>query len=485
MAKGISNGRNGEGLILSKNVDETRLFDDTTIAYDLGMRLLFSAGGITHSGLKATVVDLRSILKGLSDIQLLNAVAVQLGVSVEDLDENNSDSKRRERAAENFSRINRALEMSRQFITGQLKLPLPQKIGFTQVNSRKELLVLLKKVSIFQEGEKGLDTHLAYCALIKGALAALELDTHHAAELEREVGWLNSKILDSSGENDYTPLVISRPFGGGEEVSGVMSALTGAPVDLKFSMRDKTWQSIVRKFLVKPESNAKEAFKDEIAFRFKLDGTRSGSVARVVEYLHKHCGADVAMIANKGVVSVGELAGLYNSLKSIEGAKNLQVDPESNPKSAKGYAVLQLNGTLLVPPNGGVRTPREKWRKRAFEIQFVDTKRKPNLGLKSDAVYAFKKDVIIATRFFGSVTHEWLYERVKQTALDADTKMSEADILDALEKNGFIFKKPGTRDKYAATDVWERWLNISGLINDEKLQSTIRHAVGMRPAEEE
>ncbi len=477
----VSGPKTEGNLTLSEHVDRTDLFDDKTIAYDLAMRLLYSTGGIKQSGKMATVVDLRALLDGLSDSQLLNAIATQMSVPVQEFDENSVDVEIRSKAQQHYGRINRALSMSKEFITSELKFPLPRAVALTRVNSKTELLNLLRKVSAFQQGAKGLPSHLAYCALIKGAIATMELETHYASELEKEVAWLDSKIISPNEENDFTPLVIAKPFKiGDDEVEGVMSALEGAPCDVSFSMRDKRWKSIVKKYLVKPESNAKEAFKDEIAFRFKIDGTRPGSVARVIEYLHRHCAAEFSMIANKGVVGSQELAALFNSLKTINGAKGLQIDPDSNPKSAKGFAVLQLNGVLRVPPNGDTRVSKNEWRARAFEIQFVDTKRKPNTGLKSDAVYALKKDIIIATRFLGSINREWILEHAEQAALDPDTSMSAEDILRALEEDGFIFKKPKSRDKYAAADVWERWLEIPGLVNDEKIQATVRHALKMQ-----
>jgi hypothetical protein len=54
--------------------------------------------------------------------------------------------------------------------------------------------------------------------------------------------------------------------------------------------------------------------------------------------------------------------------------------------------------------------------------------------------------------------------------------MSVDEILANLERKGFLFKKPGS-NKYAATEVWERWLEFPGLIKDERIQHDMHHQI--------
>ena len=184
------------------------------------------------------------------------------------------------------------------------------------------------------------------------------------------------------------------------------------------------------------------------------------------------------MITNKGVMSQAEFDKLLASLKGIKGSRGLKVDPESNPKSDPSFAVLQITGAMQVPPAGNLKVPKRNWRARQFELQFVDDARKPPTGLASDAVYALKKDAVIATRLLGSFELPWLLEHAIPASLDTKyTNMTAENIVNGLIEQGYIFKKPGKRGKYAATETWENWLGIEGLIKDEKMQVSLGRAV--------
>ena len=360
-----------------------------------------------------------------------------------------------------------------------MKLPLTAEVAKTRVHSWSELQTVLGKVSAFKSGGGGLDRHLAYCALIKCTIAALELETRGVKDLQAETSYIQSIITAQRPENKSMPLVLTRPFSGTEEISGTLSSVEGAPCNVTFEVRDKTWASIMRKYLAKAEANAKEAYKDEIALRFKLDGRRPGVVKRTIQFYKRQFSADAEEIANKGIIEQEEFDALYKELKGVKGSRGLRVDPKSNPKSAKSFAVLQLTGKMRVPPAGDITVPKSKWRPRGFEIQFVDTARKPHTGLASDAVYALKKDVIIATRLMGSFEKKWFIEHAVTAARDTEftTIDDEEKIFQGLLDAGFIFKKPGSRDKYAATEVWKNWLGMPGLITDEKMQRFVGRQV--------
>ncbi len=468
-----------EGLTLSSHVDKEALFDKSTVAYDLFMRLIFSEAGVSEQGTTATVVDLRTLADGLTDDQLKRAVATQLKVSVNELDVSSPDPKIAEAAEKNYQRINTALSLSSKFIREKLGLPLTAEVANARVNSWSELLGLLKKVSVFSSGEGGLDRHLAYCALIKGAIAAIELGTRYADQLEKETDLLQSITTVPRPENKNMPLVFVKPFSSENgEVRGVLSGVGAEPFDVVFEIRDKSWESIMRKFLSKAQSNAKEAYKDEVAMRFKFDGRRHGVAKRIVEFYKLQFNWDAQKIANKGVMNQSEFDALFSDLKNTKGARGLQIDPESNPKSDPSFAVLQINGKMMVPPNGDLNVPRRAWRERSFELQFVDTKRKPHTGLASDAVYALRKDVVIATRLLGGFEKRWFLQHASAASMDVEfTHMTQEQIFNDLLDQGFIFKKPGSRDKYAATSVWKDWLSMRGLVVDNKLRKAVEFEV--------
>src|SRR3989344_174530 len=487
MMSGGAGGR--EGLTLSSNVDNEKLFDIETVAYDLLIRLVFSDApikqkkssdtSIEQKEYMATAMDLRTLAAGLTDEQLLKAAATQLRVPVEDLDTESPVNKGRANVEKNYARINRALALSGEFIRNELKLPMPADIANTRVNSPTELVALLKRTTVFKAGRTGLDRHLAYCALIKGALAAIELETRYAHDLAGETNYLQSIITTQRPENNHTPLVIGTHISTGDEISGRLSAIEGdSPCDVTFEIRDKTWQSIMRKFMSKPEANAKESFKDAIAFRFSLDGSRMGTVARVLGFFKRQFEGGARMITNKGVMDQAKFDKLFASLKEIKGSRGLEIDPKSNPKSDPNFAVLQITGVMKVPPGGDLKVPKRNWRDRTFELQFVDDARKPPTGLASDAVYALKKDAVIATRLMGGFEKKWLLEHAIPASLDTEyTNMQPAEIFSGLLELGYIIKKPGSRDIYAATETWENWLNIEGLVTNNKMAESLGHAV--------
>ncbi|OGG76830.1 hypothetical protein A3B35_00500 [Candidatus Kaiserbacteria bacterium RIFCSPLOWO2_01_FULL_54_24] len=476
-SRGAGGGR--EGFTLSSNVDKEKLFDIETVAFDLLMRLVYSDAPIKEGKYMATAMDLRTLAAGLSDEQLLKAAATQLRVPVQDLDTKNLEGKSRANVEANYAKINRALQLSGEFIRDELKLPMPAEVANTRVNSPAELVALLKKTTVFKAGHTGLDRHLAYCALIKGALAAIELETRYAHDLAGEANYLQSIITEQRPENNHTPLIIGKPISTDDEISGTLSAVEGdSPCNVTFEIRDKTWQSLMRKFMSKPEANAKEAFKDAIAFRFQLDGRHKGTVERVLKFFKRQFEGGARMITNKGVMGQAEFNKLFASVKEIKGSRGLEVDPKSNPKSDPNFAVLQITGAMKVPPGGDLKVPKRNWRARSFELQFVDDAQKPPTGLASDAVYALKKDAVIATRLMGSFELSWLLEHAIPASLDTKyTNMTADAIVNGLIEQGHIIKKPGKRGKYAATETWENWLGIEGLIKDEKMQASLGHVV--------
>ena len=465
------------GLTLSKHVDNESIFNGDSVAADLFMRLLYSKGGIKEGRKAATVVDLRTLAGGLQDDQIISAAATQLGTDIQGLKVREGDDAHNKEVEKLYKRINNALDRSKQFIREELKLPLPDEIVNTRVHTPQELLSLLKKTTAFKQGKGGLDRHLAYCALIKGALAALELETRYASELEKEAEYLEDIITTQRPENSNTPLVITKPYHRDEKIEGTLSSIE-PPCDVSFETRDKTWQSIMRKFMSKPDSSAAEAYKDEIAFRFRLDGRRMGTVARVLGFFKRNFEARAAMITNKGAIGQEEFSQLFSKLKTTRGNRGLKEDPASNPKSARGFSVLQVTGSMRVPPGGNLAIQKRYWRERSFEIQFVDEARKPLTGLASDAVYALKKDVAIATRLFGGFEEEWFLQHAIPASLDDTyTNMKPPEILRGLVEQGYLFKKPGTRNKYAATSVWDNWLKIRGLIVPEDIRAKVSYAV--------
>ncbi|MDO8451332.1 MAG: hypothetical protein Q7S76_00500 [bacterium] len=475
---------------ITELVADQNLFDPQVISYDLLMRILFTQGGVRErvkdekTGEEkehiVTPADLRTLRAGLTKDQIVKFLATQLRVDESEIDIKKARTPgQRERVSANFERINRAIRLARTFIREELELPLRSSFDGLEVHTLDELVAIIEKVTLFSPDNKTpLAPHLEYCALIKTVLATLELETRHAALLRGEMEWGEEYLTKPSDQNKGMPLVLkTTEWQNGQGIMGVLSNVH-PPYDVVFEGRDKSWKSIVRKFLMKPESNASQAFKDEIAIRIKGDEQRTGIAERVVEYFREHFDAKDLIIENKNMMSDNEaFNALVATIRKIPGCDDVKQSSDPNPLSADSFRVLQINGQMKMPPGGKSHVPRDKWNYRSFEIQLVDTKGKANRGLASDAAYALKKDIAIVTRLFGSVTEKWLLKKAAKIENDVDTRMSAAAIIDGLERNGFLMKMQKTTGKYAATDVWDRWSKISGLVTDKEILNNAKFAV--------
>ena len=458
--------------LLSSNIDDVTLFERQSVVNELFLQLIFSASGLSGEKYPITSLDLRTLAGGLSDEQFLSAAAIHLRVPAKILAEDGLSNKDRETHDSAYRRINKALARSAVFIREEMNFPLRASIARSRVDSSASLLALLKKATLFRGGSNdAFNTHLEHCILLKGALAAAEMETRNVGDLEKEAYYLESIITQPHPHNDYSPL-IEQSAGSrrADEIEGTLRSVK-EPCDVSFLVRDKTEASQMRKYAAKPRASAAEAEKDELGCRFKLDGRQLGTVAEVLNFFRNEFQADPQMIANKGVVSQREFRALYESLQEIRSGRNLKVDPELNSKSDPDYACLQITGALKVPPGGDLEVKPAKWRNRHFELQFVDMARKPPTGFASDPVYELKKDVVIATRWLGSFSETWFLNQAWNASQDPDTGMGAEQILAGLVDRGYIFKKPLTRylasrNKYAATDVWVNWLHWPGFVSD-------------------
>lgn len=433
-------------------------------------------------GRNITMLDVRNVPRDIthdrkrevSRGKIIDYISAQLNIEPSDLDDER-------KAEELFERINSALNRAKLYITQVLKQELPSSVSTLQVRSKEELIALVRNATLFSRSSKKLTPHLGYCALIKAALGVLELDKPDAGFLRDEMEWLQRFFIEpANADNKGNPLLERKPgWSADDRIPAVVLGIH-PPCDVVFSCRDKTAESQWMKYEYVPESTAERARKDEIAMRIEVRRDRIGDVLnRIIPYCAARLRAENLRIENKNMFSHEDFGALFEGVRNtVPRSIRLERDHDPNPRSSAKFQVLQITGHIDVAEEGKSGRMRHP---RSFEIQIVEPENRNNVGLASDGVYRLRKMCAIMTRFFGSFDGSWLRERGAEIA----GGMSPEKLVSEMLREGCILELPNVSDKYADRATIERWLEIDGLITDERIRKRYQHALNKAPQKDD
>lgn len=454
---------------VTPNVPYPELYAASSLNLRLLRDVLKSKSGVERGG-TVTPIDLRRTSVKLTDQEILGAVSTHLEVSLGQ-EEAGGDTGNKEKLEAVFGNINIALSEANRYITNVLGLRAPT----AEVHSAEDVVKLIRKTSLYKEKErKGLETHVGYCALISAAFAVFELQKEEAHTLAQELKYVEGCFFTQGASNDYHPLFFE-PFEGDSGV-GTAVVINGITPQCRASLitRDKKPESQITKFLMSPEATAAEALKDSIGLRLEVGKDRMEDVMeRVLTYLHTNLEAIDIKIENRNMLDDTQLMEFKKQrLSHLAFADNVTVSNDANRRSADSYRVIKIRANIRIPPN--VTSSREHM--RPIEIQLTDRDNRNERKLSSYPIYELKKYITVMTRLFGGCSEARLLRQLN--------KISNADgyaesILKGLQdpKVGFLMRLPRTKGLYAATDVYRRWLEVDGLIENESIRTQLMHKV--------
>ncbi len=422
-----------------------------------------------------TAIDLRRTPRRLTDDEILKAVSRHLGVAKDIF---NADPKNNIQEAERekvFFKINTALEEANKYIENVLELRAPH----VRVGSTKDVINLVRQTSRYSETyHKGLETHAAYCALVSVGLAVFELQKKEAHSLASEMAYVESIFTQPIEANAMNPLFYTYYAGSVSDSTSVTVNGIIPQCRARLSMRDKSPESQITKYLMKPETSAETALKDAIGLRVELKKDRVDEVlVRVLNYIQEHLRAFDIQVEDRNLLGTKGLDDFKKrKSKEVSNAKKIAVETDTSPLSADSFHAIKITARIKIPRNASPALID-----RPIEIQFVEPENKNESGLSSHAVYELKKHITVMTRLFGGCSERWLKLRAEQIAkAEGYNRQFVHNTIQGLQDVGFLMRMPNVPHKtiYAATDVYRRWLRVDGLITDPAIRHRVLHTLG-------
>lgn len=423
-------------------------------------------------GAMVSPIDLRRVPSRLNDEEILQAVARHLDVDKRLLE---ADLKGEEQASQEklLGNINIALEEGRNYLDNVLGIRVPS----AWISNPKDIIELIRKTSRYrEENKKGLQQHAAHCALVSVAFAVFELQKKESHTLTQEMRYVEETLTQPSEKNEGAPLfykhyAVDVPGSINVTISGLKKQCQA-----RVFMRDKSAESQITKYLMKPEASAEAALKDAIGVRVEVHKDRAEEVLeRILNYIQENLDASNLKVEDRNFL--GKRLEAFKDMKSkqVANAENILVITDTSPLSADSFRAVKIIGMIKVPRGG------QNFIDRPIEIQVVEPENKNMSGLSSHAVYELKKHITVMTRLFGGCNESWITgraEKIQQT--EGYPREFIKNTLKGLQDVGFLMRMPKVPNKnvYAATDVYRRWLRVDGLVKDAAVQQKVLHALG-------
>jgi hypothetical protein len=432
---------------------------------------------VNTNKLLVSPIDLRRAPRELSGQEMLDAVSNHLGTSLGKIDEVPTTPEARLALEKQLLNVNSALRGAHDYLQHVLNLRVPE----YQVRSKKDIVNLIFATTRYTaEYKRGLPMHAGYCALVSTALAVFELQRKEALTLAGEMNYLSRFLTESNESNGGVPLFTKHAIGEVGDVMNVNVNDVNPPCQARLSMRDKTPESQITKYLRKPEATAEAAQKDAIGLRLEVENSHIEDVlVKILNYLQQQMAARNISIEDRNLLDrYKDRLRDFKTRKSeeVHNGDGIPAVSDTSPLTADSYQGINITCNLLLPEGGN--SPAKKFVSHAMEIQVVLPKSKNENGLSSHAVYELKKKITVMTRLFGGCSEKWLMDQTKATA-QKEGFPSEfvRNTIQGLEKVGFMMRLPNTPNKkvFAANDVYNRWLRVDGLIENDLIRRQVAH----------
>lgn len=432
----------------------------------------------------ATAVDLQEPSFLLTDEELLKWAENTIGIDLNKECKNASESKELEKI---YKKINDAYQKAKVFLVTVLEYNKNEiyKIDPTTLDSKENLLNILRKIKSVKGYNGGLGQSIKYCRLVKTTIATFETTKHDAEFLEKLTDHFESSLI-SSGEE--TPLKLV-----GNHKDGIEFLVRDADdfiINGVLASRPKEFNGVILRYITRPESNAATALEDGIGVRMFIDKKQALRLIPILfKWFTKKMNMDVVNIENGHYFTKEQEADLKRRLSGAEESFNFK-EHIFNKVSAGNFKALILKGQLSFSeedasvvvrgPKGNTKTPESiSIHARKFEIQLVDPESENEKGENHRSVYDLKKFITARTRLDGWCPKTAFDHFINKTSFKSGMTPDEI--------RGFVLGKhaenPSTRRKiakkapiielkiekkiiYLAFSVYERWKKL-GLISTE------------------
>lgn len=371
-----------------------------------------------------TPIDFFATCPDLTDEEITEAIEGYLGV---------------ENLEDKLEMINDSVEKSKDYIKNYLHKSFPKEIeNLPKIKTVNDVLKLFRKTAATKIGDKiGLAPF--YCALVSVAVANFEFRKGELDGLIKESEFLYNEIFKSdegkSGVVNFHRLE-KRDFG--YDKVFIYDEKTNGNAMAEAYFRGKSEDSIISKFLNKPEATADEATKDGIGIKFEMQ--KKEDIKKMIPFLARYFGDKF----NAKNITF-ENTRLLDDLDKQE--LKFEFGEDKNPHSNEKFQSFKMVGKLEVPKNGDSESVIVS---RQFEIQIVLAGNENESKFSNHHVYEASKKLSIVTRLYGSFTDEYLElicdEASKNTGIDA------GKIKEYIKENFLVELRAGKNNKKRYAD---------------------------------
>lgn len=415
-------------------------------------------GGININGENITPIDFFATTPDLSDAETTEAIEAYLDIEI-------IDTK--------LEMINKSVAKAKDYIENYLHLNLPKEIkNLDDVRGPADVIKIFRKTAAAKSGANiGLSP--AYCALVSVVAAAFEFEKKETDGLMKESEYLYEKMIrkdESTGVTNFHRFDKEKDNDGYD--SGVVyNDVKGGTAMCTSYFRGKDVDSLISKFINKPEANAEAATKDGVGFKFEVKSIEDLKliVPVVARYFKKNFAASDFIFENTKLLSIDEMSKIKKQaeeeFKLVELAdEDFLIKDDKNTYANENFKAFRLNGTLQVPVRGDVDGMTVE---RQFEVQIVLVDNSNETGFSNHFVYEAAKKLSIVTRLFGSFTEEYLNiiceeaSRGARISTDGIKEYIKTNFLSEIKDKGY------SKKRYASKKNAKRFLKAGIFKNKE------------------
>ncbi|MFA7209404.1 MAG: hypothetical protein WC120_03905 [Parcubacteria group bacterium] len=414
-------------------------------------------GGINIKGENITPIDFFATSPDLSDDEIVEAIEGYLDVE-------NLENK--------IEALNAALVKAKDYIENYLHKDLPKEIkNLKDIKSAADVIKIFKRTAVAKEGE-GVGLSPAYCALISVAVASFEFGKKEMDGLTKESEFLYEAMFKTDENTGVQNFHCPQKERTGYDKVIIYDDVDQSTVIGNAYFRGKNEDSLISKFINKPEATAEEAAKDGIGFKFEvrtIDDIKK-VVPVVARYFKKNFGAKDFVFGNTKLLSQADIDEVREKSEKQLGALgegSLTAVNYKNEYSNKNFKKFGINGNLYVPVRGDVDGMRIK---RQFEVQIVLVDNDNATGFSNHSVYEMAKKLSVVTRLFGSFTEKYLDIVCNEASAESGISVEKIkrymkdSFLVEIEASGY------SKKRYASKKNAGRFLK-SGIFPDKQIRT--------------
>lgn len=420
-------------------------------------------GGINIDGENITPIDFFATNPGLSNVEICEAIEGYLGI---------------ESLENKIEMVNQSLKKAKVYIEDYLHMGLPKEIkNLKEVESIADIIKIFKKTAAVKNGD-GIGLSPAYCALISVAVAVFELQKKEMSGLMKESEYLYKTLFDVDVNTEIKSFHYLKKEKSGYDKVAVYDDIKYKVLICSSYFRGKNEDSLISKFINKPEATAEEAAKDGIGFKLEVKSIEDvkSIIPVIARYFKDHFEAENFIFENTGLLDFDEI----NEIKLGESeqlsdhkSESICIKEDYNAYSNKNFKAFKINGQLTVPMKGDVNGMKMR---RQFEIQIVLANNDNETGFSNHIIYEAAKKLSVVTRLAGSFTEDYLEiicnEASEESGISAEKirKYMKDNFLIEIDGNGSNIKK------YASKKNVKRFLTAGIFAEDYIKKKRIKKA---------